>query len=327
MFNPVTDVAWSSLFPIRVAGVSMTGGAPDGLPADPDGMANPVCICSNSTETFIGLEVDFWDIGYLVEAVKDTYCSPTLGKSLNNANNNGAANGGGLARLLGSMAYGTTEQKSKHPQTYMQTHWVVFPALQLMGMLMDSKCLQQDGGFAYAYFSELSPIYSSDALADLTDPKVYLVANPIADFAAIPSYVMAQFPNGLIPTVYDAFYWAWFDSIYPLTGRTQRPHTLTAAAQMAARQVYSFTQDGALLDYTKNVCAGTSIPIARKSQWRFQIAKPVKGATAVIAGQSEIFWGTLKNPAYVDGNFLWVLFQKKRCCQKIKGSDASSDYD
>ena len=312
MFNPITDIAWNGIFPIRIAGVQVSASSDPSIPDGSSGTTSPVCICTNSRETFLGLEVDFWDIAYMVEVVKTAYCSPTLGVNL------GGAGGLGSSSLL-SASNGTNDHTTSHPNTFYHAHWLMFPAFKILGMMLDSVCLNNED-FAFGALSELDPVYNNDLLADLADPKVLLVANPIAALAAMPSYAMAQFPNGAFAPAYDAFFWAWFDNIYPLTGGLQRAHALTSSANIAARQIYTYTELGGVLDYTKNVCSGQYQPIPKKSQWRFQMAKPVKLALPIIAGKSEMIWGPGANPPYHDNDFLWILFQKKRCCQKFKGT-------
>lgn len=132
---------------------------------------------------------------------------------------------------------------------------------------------------------------------------------------------MAQLPNGGIAAAYDAIFWEWWDMIYPLDGIQQRPHTLTVAANIAAREVFLMQAWGGILDYSLDpaACAGKVQSVPRKSTWRFQLAKPVKAASPIIAGRTEILWGINANPPYLDGNFLWVLFQKMVCCQKVQG--------
>lgn len=303
-WDPATGIAWNGLFPIRIGGTAVANNSQ--LPDGTDGTYSPICTCTTTTETYLGLDVSFWDIDYLVEITKDAWCSPTLGTAFSGSDNG----------FLG----GTVDKKEAAPRTFKQAHWLMFPAFKLLGLMTDNQCLA-GGDFAFGFLSELSPLHNNDYLADLADPKSILVANPAADLACAGSLAIAQLPGGFLPKAYDSLFWCWFDNIYPLSGNMQYPHSLTAAAQVASRQIYTFTESGSLEDYMINSCHGTATTLPKKSQWRFQIAKPVKGATPFIAGQSELSWGTNKNPPYYDENFLFVLFQKKRCCQKLKGSN------
>lgn len=304
IFNPVTDIAWSGLFPIRVGGfaVATNNSLPDGAP----GTVNPICTCTTESETYLGTQIGFWDVAYLAEVVDDPYCSTVLGTSL------GSSNGSGQ---------GTNSKDIDAPHTFKQIHWWPFNAIQMLGMLTGLSCVQQTP-LQMAALSEIDPSWTNDWMAMLKDPKVFLVANPVADIACGAKSAIAQIPGSFFPSVYDSLFWCLWDNVYPLSGNSSTPHNLTASAQIVGRQIYIYTQLGLIQDWTShpNGCTSQQTPTMKSSQWRFQLAKPVKTATPFWAGQSELIWGTNKAPAYNDRNFLYVMFQKKKCCQKIYGN-------
>jgi len=303
VFNPVTDVAWNGIFPIRVGGVKVASNssAPDG----DKGTVNPICTCTTTTGTYLGTEIGFWDIAYMAEVVDDPGCSPTLGASLG---------------LNDGFHQGMNSKTVDAPHTFKQVHWLMFPAFRILGMLTDLKCLQS-GDLAFGSMSEVDPSHASDFLAALKDPKVFLFANPVADIACSAKNAIAQVPGNFFPSVYDSLFWCLWDNIYPLSGHSGSPHALTAASQIVGRQIYLFSEYGGILDYTSNSCQGQPNFLMKSSQWRFQIAKPVKTATPFWPGQSELIWGAGKTLPYKDKNFLYVLFQKKKCCQKLLGAN------
>ena len=305
IFNPVNDIAWNGLFPIRVGGfaVATNSNIPDGG----QGTVNPICSCTTTNGTFIGTQIGFWDVAYLVEVVDDPYCSTVVGTTV--GSNTGSRQG-------------TNKKDVEAPRTFKQVHWWPFNAIQLLGMLTGLSCVQQ-APLQMTYLSELDPSWTEDWLAMLKDPKVFLVANPAADIACGAKSTIAQLPGAFFPLVYDSLFWCLWDNVYPLSGNVGSPHNLTASAQIAGRQIYTNTQFGAVEDFTADSqgCSGRVTPVMKSSQWRFQLAKPVKSATPFWAGQSEMIWGSGKAPAYNDKNFLFVLFQKKKCCQKIYGGN------
>ena len=301
IFNPVTDVAWNGLFPIRVGGfaVATNSNIPDGG----TGTVNPICTCTPTTGTYIGTQIGFWDVAYLVEVVDDPYCSTVVGTTV--GPNTGSHQG-------------TNSKDIAAPHTFKQVHWWPFNAMQLLGMLTGLSCIQQET-LQLASLSEIDPSWSEDWLAMLKDPKVFLVANPAADIACGAKSTIAQIPGAFFPAVYDSLFWCLWDNVYPLSGNVGSAHNMTAAAQIVGRQIYINTNLGLVQDWTSDSqgCSSQYTPTMKSSQWRFQLAKPVKTATPFWAGQSEMVWGSSKAPAYNDKNFLYVLFQKKKCCQKI----------
>lgn len=305
IFNPVTDIAWNGLFPIRVGGIAVdtNGSAPDGG----QNTVNPICSCTTTSGTFIGTQIGFWDVAYLVEVVDDPYCSTVIGTTI--GSNTGTHQG-------------SNDKHVAAPHTFKQVHWWPFNAIQLLGMLTGLSCIQQVP-LQMTYLSEIDPSWTEDWLAMLKDPKVFLVANPVADIACGAKNIIAQVPGNFFPAAYDSLFWCAWDNIYPLSGNSSTPHNLTASAQIAARQIYTNTQFGTIEDFMADSqgCSGQIVPVWKSSQWRFQLAKPVKTATPFWAGESETIWGSGKAPAFNDKNFLYVLFQKKRCCQQIYGAD------
>lgn len=304
-FNPVTEVAWNGIFPIRVGGVAVAQN--DGMPDGAGGTVNPICLCTSSQSSYIGTEISFWDIGYVAEVVHDAYCSPTLGMSFSGLDN--------------GFHSGTNSQNIDSAHTFKQIHWFKFPVFHMLGMLADLKCLEGGADVVPGDMSEIMPDYNDDYMSIWKDPKVFLMANPVADIACVGKNAIAQVPGGYFPMVYDSLFWCQWDNIYPLSGNVASPAHLTSAAQIVARQLYTYTQLGSILDYTQNSCSGQAVPLMKSSQWRYQLAKPVKAATPIWAGQSELTWGSGKAPAFKDSNFLFVLFQKKKCCQKLKGAN------
>ena len=304
VFNPVNDIAWNSLFPIRVGGFAVASNS--NLPDGGEGTVNPICTCTTDSGTFIGTQIGFWDVAYLVEVVEDPYCSTVVGTTI--GNNTGSHQG-------------SNSKEVAAPHTFKQVHWWPFNAIQLLGMLTGLSCVQQVP-LQMTYLSEIDPSWTEDWLAMLKDPKVFLVANPVADIACGVKNTIAQIPGSFFPSVYDSLFWCGWDNIYPLSGNNGTPHDLTASAQVVARQIYTNTQFGTVEDFTIDAqgCTAQIVPVWKSSQWRFQLAKPVKTATPFWAGESEMIWGSGKSPAFNDRNFLYVLFQKKKCCQKIYGN-------
>lgn len=305
MFNPVTDVAWNGIFPIRVGGVAViqNNSLPDGESLTVD----PICTCTTTSETYVGTEISFWDVDYLAEIVTDAFCSPALGLSYSGLDN--------------GFHGGTSDTTHVSPHHFLQTHWIEFPVFNLIGMLTDLTCLGSGTDMVPGDMSELDSTYNDDYLAALKDPMVFLFANPVADIACAAKNALAQVPGLYFTAAYDSLFWCSWDNIFPLSGNVLSPHKLTSTAQLVSRQLYTYIEFADIEDFTVNSCQGTVVPLMKSSQWRYQLAKPVKSATPFWAGQSELAWGINKAPSYEASDFLYVLFQKKKCCQKLKGAN------
>lgn len=307
-FNPVTDVTWSGLFPIRVGGVKLTGDSGVADSAEGSGLKSPICKCypEGSVLPYFGLNLAFWDINNLVEIVETPGCSTTLGKSL--AMNDRGFHGG------------TVKSDVAAPVLFKQAHWVKFPMLSILGMLTDFKCAGKGGGFDIATLSEYDPAHNNDLIAAFRRPDNLIFANPAFDLVQPANVLLAHTTAGTLPGAYDSLFWMYWDNIYPLSGSKASPHDLEGSAQIAAKQIYSFYGMGILWDNVSDYCEAKMTWTPKKSHWRYQLAKPVKTPKPFIAGMSEFVWGMGgKNPPFKEGNFLFVLFQKKNCCERILG--------
>ena len=140
-FNPVTEVAWKGLLPIRVGGVALAGGG-TGLPENGDGTKNPICLCTDEKGTYMGMEISFWDVNNLAEVVQEAGCSPTIGTS--------------IAFSADGFHGGVVSTKKPSPNIFKHVHWIKFPALDILGMLGGMKCASR-GTMDYTELTEFNP--------------------------------------------------------------------------------------------------------------------------------------------------------------------------
>lgn len=72
-FNPVSDVAWRAMFPIKIGGIKVT-------PGEGTDTVNhfPLCFCGSPVPR-VGIKVSFWEPVKLVEVVRHPGYFPSLG--------------------------------------------------------------------------------------------------------------------------------------------------------------------------------------------------------------------------------------------------------
>ncbi len=297
--NPVTDVCWQCAFPLRIGGVTLAAG--EDVPADR--LSSPVCACGSGGSLTVGLTASFWEPARMIETVKDPYCFPALGAQLTNPQ----------PGLLGGAQ--STQQTTGAASTFQQAHYYVFPAWSLLDLFADFPCLEQ-GGFDLAYMTEVDPLWSNDALAFLINPEALLFGSPAAQLACLSDSTAA---NTGFPL--DALFWCMgsWGSSYPLSGTIAESNPTTANAGLAARLLFKLGREMLLFDRALNPCGAVATPIWVKSHYRLQIVRPVRGATSVPIGRSDLLWGSGKNPPQGAGpnapeNFLWMLHRKTTCC-------------
>jgi conjugal transfer pilus assembly protein TraU len=150
----------------------------------------------------------------------------------------------------------------------------------------------------------------------LINPEALLFANPASQLSCIPDSTAANLGYPL-----DSLFWCMgsWGSAYPLTGTIPERDTTTANAGLAARMLFKLSREMLLWDTASNACGPVMAPIWRKSHYRLQIARPVKGNDCIPIGRSALLWGSGKNPpggagANAPDNFLWILTRKNKCC-------------
>lgn len=297
--NPISDVCWECVFPLKVMGMTQwPGPGPDA----PDPAKGPICACPAPPPLFIrwGFPVSFWEPGRFVETVKDPYCFPSIGLSLANP----------IEGFLGG-TYSEQNHLSIDTSVFGQSHYFIFPVWAMMELLVDFTCAEQSG-FDIAYITEIDPLWNNDMLAFILNPEALLFANPIAQLACIADSAAS---NAGLPI--NALFWCMgsWGSSYPLTGHVNHDEYVEGNAAVAGRMIYKLSRELLICDTGVNLCGCVPTPIWVKHNYRIHISKPVKGGKCIPIGRSALTWGQLKNPPTYDGdNFLWMIFRKRACC-------------
>jgi len=296
-FNPITDIDWWGIFPIKIGGVTVFKSKID-TPPTPTG--SPICICGKPPTLKIGIKVSFWDPGRLIETVKDPWCFPTLGLGL-------SSTGGFLG--------GTSDDTEESNLTFAQAHWIWIDVFQLVGMFVDFSCFDPIT-FDIAYITEIDPTWNSDITGFLLNPEALLFANPVAQIACSADAVASSLGIPLSPLFWCMGSWG---SAYPLTGHYNGKDIVKANAGIAARMIYKLSRELLLWDPAVSYCYKIPVPIWIKSHYRLQEARPLRSPWVVPIGRSGLMWAEGHNPPVYGGwgasdNFLWVLFKEMKCC-------------
>lgn len=164
VINPLTDVCWSCMFPIKLGSITLSSGANK----DPETDANALCMCVSGANITVGLNMSFWEPLRTAEVVRTPYCFPSLG-------------GLDLNVGLRAPAHGRTPNKSASSQrsSFYQVHWYFTPWLFVLEALLDSNCLEQSA-WDLAYMTELDPLWDDPVTTFFLNPDASLFANPAA---------------------------------------------------------------------------------------------------------------------------------------------------
>ncbi|BCO09264.1 hypothetical protein GF1_16400 [Desulfolithobacter dissulfuricans] len=301
--NPITDVAWQEIFPIKIGGISMFGGSN----YDTDDPADfPICICPAPPPMFIkvGISMSFWEPARLIETVATPYYFPNMGFGISMGGTEGFLSGKNQ-----EMNNASNEQSS-----FAQAHYMIFAVWSMLGLLVDFVCVEQSG-FDIAYLTELDPLWQDDELAFIIQPEALLFANQYAQMACMSDSASVNTYSPLDPL----FWCIGNNSAYPMTGHVGDENLIQANATIAARMIFKLAREMLICDTGIDLCGCQPTPIWQKSHYKMHAARPTVRQIAYPVGKSQFFYGSNLNPSFKGpkgpgDEFLWVLFRKRACC-------------
>ncbi|WP_267122723.1 TraU family protein [Xanthomonas sacchari] len=348
-----SNVCWTCIFPIRVAGIPIgpqsgaaafpdagkTGGIqlPDIFGRGtsnrvPDGAAGPICVCPGRTFGIPspGITWGWWEPGDFIEVVRTPWCSPVLGgKTL--MDDHGAIGGdddgneqtAGMNLIknirLGGANHSTNASSENLGQAFYHYHWMKSPYGYVSDWIQSGLCNGNSGGdFDYLWFSEIDPVWTSSKLANLTHPESILFANPIAVTACMADGVLATISKPSNIMFWCAGTWG---SIYPHVG--QMDYQLSPPREsslLITRMMAQMHRRGMMQKKFGNdaVCASRYNPILPKQGYRPQMFFPLRETqNNHWIGASTFRWGEWRNRTGYGEDFVYLNFSWMDCCMTL----------
>jgi len=296
--NPLTDIRWEGIFPIRIAGVKIKG--PAEMDNPDSGSGSVLCFCKQGIHFTIGINVSYWNPARIVETTKVPWCLPTLGIRLS----------------IGDhwKHMGTFSAAKDMGYTFTNAHNLIFNVFDILNLFVDIPCVPHEG-FDIAYFSELDPSWNSDLVAYFLNPEVLLFANPVSQLACVAdsSAAVAGWPI-------DTLFWCagGWGSVYPFSGHNINSDYTRGNALNMARVLYRNARIGVMWDTGIDECGAVITPVWVKSHFKVHQIKPVRGPIMPI-GRPSVLWEESKNPPGgtskgAADNFSWEVFKFVKCC-------------
>lgn len=300
IFNPITKVRWTCIFPITIGGVRV--GSFDKLDKELDAQSasKPLCACRKGATFWFGVKVSFWSPNRMIDVVTEPGCMMALGADL-------LPTGGRLQGSQSSIADGTNSQKM-----FAQMHYYISPVWKMLDMFTDLPCIEDDG-FDVAMITEVLPTWQSGTLGAIIQPEGILFGNPAAGLAC-----MADSAAAAAGKVIDPLFWCMgsWGATYPVAGDIHFGDSVEAWAGLAARGTFMMGRLGALTISSADGCSFKAQPIWTKSRYKLQIMEPVKGGKCVNIGRPGALWSSGKHAPGKD-NAQFMSFEKVICCAGV----------
>lgn len=298
MTNPITDVCWKCLFPIRVAGFKLANSSmPDTEPATNAMM----CSCTKPPVSIpkIGIPIGFWEPVRLVDVTKAPMCMVSLG---------GTSLGTGPTRGV---------KDDKDGSSFYQVHWYIYPVIFWLELLVDFLCLDMLP-VDVAYLTEYDPMWSNDVNSTIINPEAIAFSSPAAQVACMADCAKASF--GL---PFDLMHWCvgCQGSMYPYTGNVSAQNGGVQGSILLVSRMIAKMQRQLMLWATwgkpmvTGTCSKYAMPIIEKSAYRIQMTYPVpETKECKRIGQSEFFWQAGREFPVKGEDFGYLIWKKRECC-------------
>ncbi len=299
----MTDTCWSCIFPIRVAGVPISGG--DGKYPD-DAVKTPICACDDNLGVpHLGITTSMWEPFRLIEFQTTPGCSSVL---------NGARFP--FDQLFRGV-HGNGDNDSGDG-SFMHFHYYAFPLLFMLDLFAGKEC--NAGGYVdldLMYLSEVDPTWNNSELAFFTNPEAALVANPVAALACIPDAISAAAGRPIKELFWCAGSWGM---MYPLSGHLNGGKgVLRDSSLLSVKAIAALHRRGLAWGTVGKdaMCNGVIKPTMPKDQYKFTMIHPVpETSSAHVIGESTLIWGPGRIIPGVGEDPIYTIWRWKDCCNR-----------
>ncbi|MDO9103877.1 MAG: TraU family protein [Methylovulum sp.] len=317
----ITNVCWSCLFPVRLAGFTFFDDDND----LPDEATDEIfCSCSGDEGLPVfGMTAGAWLPARLIEVVRKPYCSPILGGT---SFNEGVRLWGGRKEVEGD---GTDK-------TYYNYHYWAFPLYVILDLFVQNNC--NAGGLRnldMMYMSELDPTWNIDELAFFINPEAVVFANPLAVAACTVDCTVTTVSQPMTSLWWCAGCWG---NLYPFTGNIASDGSSPRDTSLLSARVLASLHRKGLAHKTYGddaLCSGQIYPMIPKQQYKLSTLFPLAEASEdavestdsngnIISkitdncchyiGESTFNWGEWRTIPGAGEDYVYLLWRYTECC-------------
>lgn len=295
----LTDVCWDCMFPLKIAGVTLSAGSRANPPGE---TSQSICHCDPNGIPEPGVVQSMWEPARLVEFPRQAGCSPILG----------GVQFGADPSYIGGKYEGEVESSFYH------YHYFSFPLFMIMELYSPSSCNDGFLDLDMMYPSEVDPTWSNSEMAFFMTPESAMVANPIAG-AACPADAIAATAGWPLETLWwCAGSWG---SIYPLSGNNFGSHGVVRTSSLLKARILASLHRKGFARKTMGdgaLCEPKIDPMLPKNQYKFSMMYPrAETDRAHVMGESMVRWGLGRTIPGVATTPVYLIWRLNDCCNTL----------
>lgn len=305
----ITDVCWSCIFPIKVAGATL-GGSSNKVPDD--AAKGSVCVCADGLGVYHpGILSALWEPRRLIELTRTPGCMSSLG---------------GTKLALGKLQYGTQSDINQEIDqngaiSFYNAHMYAMPLLRMLDLYLPGNCNADPySDFDIISFTEIDPTWNNATLAFFQNPESAAVSNVIAQ-QACSIEAAAQFAGSQPQSMLWWCAGSWGGQ-YPLTGSVRSMDTARSTSLDAVRQLAVEHRRGLAYRSVGNdvACRAKIYPTLPKQQYKLNMFSPTPEThRSHNIGESPYKWqgGMFRYPTGMGQDSTYMIFQWTDCCRTM----------
>ncbi|RIY33676.1 hypothetical protein CKF54_02415 [Psittacicella hinzii] len=291
----ISDICWDCMFPIKIAGASLTGN--DDIPKG--AVKDAVCSCKRKADLpRFGYTLGFWQPIRLVELVRTPGCMMALNGTRSKVGRTQQIGGQGEASELGTAFY--------------HYHFYAFPLLQILGLLNKDLCFSNEfSSIDVLYISEIDPSWNYPEISQLVFPETRVFANQASILACGAEAIASLGSKASLP--WCAGTWG---TLYPISGydvslgSTARITSLLATRALAASHRRGFE----VQTIGKQAMCGVRTAFEFiPDQYRFSMLYPMPQDSKHPIGRSTFTWGEASGA----DDAIYMVWRWRDCCSSL----------
>lgn len=314
--NPLTDICWSCMFPIRIFNATIVSmGQEDAL----SGGSSALCTClDKGGSTVLGVPVEFWEQGRMAEVVNEPYCYPMMGGVQLDVSFRGLI--GGNDKAVSSTGSHDQGAIHSHYENFRNINYYISPFMFIMQTVMDNDCMEK-ANFDMAYTSNLDPTWDDPELAGIITPYMYA----FADTAALNACSVDCGAAAVGFPISSLFWCAGCNgSTFPLTGDNDSYLSMEQTGRLLTQRLIAKLHASGVMWAThgSDAMCRVGFPQMMMDKRAYKISRTFYIPQRKIAGRCCDPFGRMTDLAEIGAevpvygkDMGYTLFRKRHCCQ------------